>query len=168
MKHNELFANMSPELGTRILTYLREEQREAYKQVIAGLASKRKLRPVFIQRKPTAQQIEWLNSTLKLPMSAEIGEQVLTLFLMHGRKDMLEQFLNDLEIENEDGTVEDLPESLDEDKARTAVDNLFEKFADDEVALYLYMFQLQTAEGYPTLAKILDSDPRCNFGKTDG
>ena len=168
MKYNEFFANMSPDLGAKILEYLREEQREAHKQVLAGLASKRKLRPVFVQRKPRDKQIEWLFSTLKLPMSAEIGEQVLSLFLMQGRNPMLGQFMDDLGIENEEGTVEDLPDTLNADKTKQAIDNLFEKFPDEEVVLYLHMFKGQAGGAYPEFDEILDRDPRCNFGSTKG
>lgn len=168
MKYNEIFANMSPELGERILMFLREDQREAYKQVVGGLATKRKLRPVFVQRKPLPKQLEWLLTSLRLPLSNEIGEQVISLYFMQGQQAMLIQFLDDLGIEHEEGTIEDLPETLEGEKIKAAMDRLFEAFPDEEVALYLQIFAFQSDGDYPELDEIIANDPRCKTAHSEG
>ncbi|MFT5122988.1 MAG: hypothetical protein ACI9TH_002440 [Kiritimatiellia bacterium] len=168
MNSSQIFKEMPPALSHTILHYLRDEQREAYKATINALAQKRKLRPVYIQRKPKEAQLEWIGQTLTLKGSAEIGDQILSLFLMQGRQDMLKHFLDAMGIEHDgDGTVEDLPESLDATKLQPTVDSLLTTFPEQEGVLYLKIFQQQTPEGWPELQAIIDSDPRFTHTSTE-
>ena len=61
---------------------------------------------------------------------------------------------------NGHGVVDVLPETLDPEVLKTAVDALFENYPAGAVSLYLHMFQNQTEEGWPELQEILDNDPR--------
>ena len=54
VKTNELFSKFSPELVAQMLDWFRDEDRKIYKTAVASLAAQRKLRPVFIERKPLA------------------------------------------------------------------------------------------------------------------
>lgn len=165
MKAFEMFQGMSGEFAAAMLQYFRDEERDVYRSAVASLAADRKLRPVFIQRKPAADQIAWMVKTLKLRTSDEIGEQLLQVWLLKSRQEMLVQFLDALGIEHdEDGSVEDLPDNLDGDKLAGAVDALLAKFPAPEVIIYLHMFQHQTDDGWPALAEILDSDARLSLG----
>lgn len=165
MKAFEMFQGMSGEFAAAMLQYFRGEERDVYRSAVASLAADRKLRPVFIQRKPAADQIAWMVKTLKLRTSDEIGEQLLQVWLLKSRQEMLVQFLDALGIEHdEDGSVEDLPDNLDGDKLAGAVDALLAEFPAPEVTIYLHMFQHQTDDGWPALAEILDSDARLSLG----
>jgi hypothetical protein len=147
MNSSQLFNEMPGDLAQTILYYLRDEQREAYKAAITTLAQHRKLRPVFVQRKPKEAQIQWLAQTLSLKGSAEVGDQVLSIFLMQGRQEMLKHFL-------------DLPETLDSTRLHSSVDNLLRSYPEQEGVLYLKIFQQQSEEGWPELQAIIDTDPR--------
>jgi hypothetical protein len=166
MKAHELFRGMTDAFASSVLQYFRDENRDVYRTTIASLAAARKLRPVYIQRKPAVEQVAWLIKTLRLRSSDEVAEQLLQVWLLKARQPMLVQFLDDLGIaHDEEGSVDDLPESLDPDKLRTAVDNLLAAFPAPEVSVYLHMFQRQTAEGWPELAEILASDPRLQLAE---
>ena len=161
MKAHELFRGMTEAFAISLLQYFRDENRDVYRTAIASLAAERKLRPVYIQRKPAADQIAWLIKTLRLRSSDEVAEQLLQVWLLKARQPMLVQFLDDLGIEHdEDGSVEDLPETLDADKLKVAVDNLCSAYPPAEVTVYLHMFQRQTETGWPELAELLASDER--------
>jgi hypothetical protein len=161
MNSSQLFNEMPRDLAQTILYYLRDEQREAYKAAINTLAQQRKLRPVFIQRKPKEAQVQWLAQTLSLKGSAEVGDQILSIFLMQGRQEMLRHFLDAMDIEHDgEGSVEDLPETLDSTRLQSSVDSLLSSYPEQEGVLYLKIFQEQSEGGWPELQAIIDTDPR--------
>jgi len=62
------------------------------------------------------------------------------------------------------GSVDgDLPETLDADKLKTAVDTLLEKFDAKLVTAYLLVFNLQTTNGWDSVTAILESDDRLSI-----
>jgi len=146
--------------------YFREHERDLYKSSVASLASNRKLRPVFIQKKPVADQIAWLHKTLKLRSSDIIGEHLFQAWFMKGHQDLLVGFCDGMDIpHNGDGTVEgELPDDLEADKLAGTLDTLLEKHDPKLVTLYLRVFNLQTADGWPTLATALAEDERLVLG----
>ncbi len=161
MRANELFQGISADVADSVLRYFREEERDVYRSAVSTLAQQRKLRPIFVQRKPVDDQIAWLVKTLKLRSSEEVAEQILQVWLLKARSEMLIKFLDDVGIEHdEDGSVEDLPETIDAAKLKTAVDNLLGAYPASEVVVYLWMFQMQTAEGWPEIAELLKNDER--------
>lgn len=161
MKAHELFRGMSATFAESLLQYFRDEEREVYRSAVASLAAERRLRPVFVQRKPAADQIAWMRKTLQLRTCDEIAEQLLQVWLLKARQPMLKQFLDDLGIEHdEDGSVENLPETLDADALAKAVDHLLSAYPAEDVLVYLHMFQGQTEDGWPALATVLAEDPR--------
>ena len=161
MRANELFQGISADVADSVLRYFREEERDVYRSAVSTLAQQRKLRPIFVQRKPVDDQIAWLVKTLKLRSSEEVAEQILQVWLLKARSEMLIKFLDDVGIEHdEDGSVEDLPETIDAAKLKTAVDNLLDGYPASEVVIYLWMFQMQTAEGWPEIAELLKTDER--------
>ncbi len=145
---------------------MRSEDRELYKSAVASLAANRKLRPAFVQKKPVAEQFAWMHKTLQLKTSDMIGEHLLQVWFMKGKQDMLIDFCDSLGIEhNGEGAVDgELPESLDDDKLKTAVDKLLEKNDGATVATYLHIFNAQTQDGWSNLADILESDERLALG----
>jgi len=161
MRSQEIFQAIRPELASQILEALRDHDRDAHRAALAQLAALRKLRPVFIQRKPRADQSAWMTKTLRLRQAESIGEHILQIWLMASKKDMLSAFLDALEIEHEDGAVEgDLPESFEPAKLSSAIDSLLQAHPADEVTIYLHLFQDQKAGGWPDLAEILSTDTR--------
>lgn len=161
MKAYQIFQAVSPELGRTLFQNLRDDHRDAYKGVLVSLAAKRRLRPVFLQRKPVPQQIDWLYKTCQLRPVNDLAENTLQVWLLKSQKAMLVQFLDQLGVEHdENGTVEDLPETLDDKKLQAAIDSLLKDFPAEPVSLYLNVFQLQRSGGWDNLKKLLESDPR--------
>lgn len=142
--------------------WLRENDRQLYKSAIASLTAARKLRPVFVEKKSVTEQIAWLHKTLKLRTSDTIGEHLFQAYFMKGQKDLLIAFCDGMGIEHDgEGSVEGtLPETLDDEKLKATIDSLLESNDSKLVALYLYIFNLQTADGWENLSKILADDER--------
>ena len=161
MKTNELFSKFSPELVAQMLDWFRDQDRKVYKTAVASLAAQRKLRPVFIERKPLVDQYAWIHKTLQIKQCAGIGEHLLQAWLMGGQKEMLATFCDIIGIEHEDGTVNgDLPETMDAGKLDNAVEMLLEEHDPILVSIYLQMFNQQRADGWPELTAKLESDER--------
>jgi hypothetical protein len=77
---------------------------------------------------------------------------------------MLMDFLNALEIKNENGVVEDLPATVDDAKLKAAVELLLGKYPHETVAVYLNAFNDMNAAGWANLKTLLESDPRLQLG----
>ena len=165
MKSYEIFQEIGPETAASIFQYLRDEQREVYTVSLSTLAQNRKLRPVFVQRKPAAAQIEWLVKNVKLKGSDEIAEHVIQLWLMKGHQDLLVQFLDGVGIEHDgEGAAEDLPEKLDAKKLKSTVTKLLKDHDPAVVRIYLHVFQTQKPEGWGELTALIESSPELQFG----
>jgi len=164
IKANEIFQKMAPETAVAIFRYLRDEQREAYTTALASLAANRKLRPVFVQRKPAPAQIEWLVKQSQLRTSTDIAEHVLQLWLMKAHQSLLKEFLDAMKIPHDgEGAAEDLPESLDKKKLAAAAKSLLAAHDPEVVRIYLNVFQSQRPGGWDELAELIAKTPELSF-----
>lgn len=163
---NEIFQEMKPETAASVFQYLRDEQREVYKASINSLAANRKLRPVFVQRKPTPEQIDWLVKNAKLRGSVEIATQVLQLWLLKAHPALLTSFLDGLGIEHDgEGAADDIPDNLDAKKLKSTVNDLLKSHDPELVRIYLHIFQLQRANGWEELTALIEATPELRFGE---
>lgn len=140
---------------------MRNQERGVYRAALRELSALKKLRPQFMQQKPVEEQYAWLKKMLAWKPAETIGDHLLQVWLIRKHEGMLISFIEKLGIEhNGHGVVDVLPETLDADTLKSAVDSLFENYPAGAVSLYLHMFQNQTNEGWPELQEILDNDPR--------
>ncbi|HEX4348859.1 MAG TPA: hypothetical protein VH251_00655, partial [Verrucomicrobiae bacterium] len=89
---------------------------------------------------------------------------LLRAWLIKKHKAMLVDFLNAIDIPNEDGVVEDLPASVDDTKLKSAVELLLGKFQPEVVAVYLNAFNDMNTANWPNLKAMLESDTRLQLG----
>jgi len=166
MKACEIFQQISPALGTEIVRYLRTDLKEVYRAAVATLAQQKKLRPEFVQKKSGDQQIAWILDSLRFKASEAIGEQVLQVWLMKAQSPMLVTFLDALDIPHDGsgGIDGDIPKDFDPAKARAAVASLLEKHPAEHAAVYLHIFQLQQAGGWPALTEAIAAEPSIKLG----
>ncbi len=165
-KAYQIFQSLSPELSESIFQDLRDNHREVYKTILVSLAQEKRLRPVFVQRKPAKLQMQWMGQTCKLKGVNGVTEQLLQLWLLKSQQEMLKTFLTKMGIEHDDeGTAEELPETMDAKKLKSAADALLKDHPRETVALYLHVFQLQQPGGWEELAKLLETDERLALGE---
>jgi len=165
MKAFEIFQKMNPETAVSVFQFLRNEQREVYSASLAALAANRKLRPVFIQRKPVAEQIAWLGRNVQLRGSDEVAEQTIQLWLLKENKELLVDFLDGLGIKHDgDGAADDIPEKLNAKKLKATVAKLLKDYDPERVRIYLHIFQTQSSKGWPELEKLVAETPELQFG----
>jgi hypothetical protein len=163
---HELLGFMSPALAQDILTYTNENDKPLYRATMAAVAESRKLRPVFLERQPKPQRHAAMLATLARPSLEAVTNSLLRTWLLKKHKTMLTDFLNALEIKNEDGVVEQIPPTMDDAKLKAAVDALVAKYPPETVAVYLHAFNEMNEQEWPNLTTMLDSDPRLQLGGT--
>ena len=114
MKAHEIYQHLAPEMLYQMLNWFRDNERSVYQNALATMAGNRKLRPVFIQRKPLPDQYAWFAKTLKLKPSDTIGEHLLQAWFLAGHQDLLAAFCDEMEIEHDGkGSVQgELPADL--------------------------------------------------------
>lgn len=162
MKAHELYAQVDPAIVTEMLDWFRDNDRNVYKSAVATLAGKRKLRPVFIQKKPLKEQYAWIHKMLKINACDAIGEQLLQAYLMAGQQSMLAMFCDGMGIphDGKGSVVGDLPKGLDPEKLDSTVDRLADVFDLKMLTVYLHCFNMQQPGGWPELTEKLEKDER--------
>jgi len=162
MKSYEIFQQISPALATEILSYLQKERTPLFKSVLQTLAEQRKLRPVFIERKPPVERYAWLKTALARKPCDVLAAHILQAWLLGAQKSMLCEFLDSLGMRHDpDGTVEQLPDSPPRDELRRAIDALLLKHRAETVAIYLHAFHdMDSTVSWPPLGEVLAEDTR--------
>ena len=163
---HELFGFMSPPLALEILTWTHENDKPLYRVTLNGVAEVRKVRAVFLERQPKPQRHADMVATLARPSLEAVTNNLIRGWLLKKHKAMLTDFLNALEIKNEDGVVEQIPPTMDDAKLKTAVDALVAKYPPETVAVYLLAFIEMNEQEWPNLTTLLNADPRLQLGAT--
>ncbi len=165
MNASEIFQHLSPGLTDELFSHLQTAEKPTYKVAIQTLAAQRKLRPVFVERKPRVERHTWLQTALARPANSEIAANLLQMWLMGAQAPVLCDFLDALGIEHDEhGGIENLPPAPDAEKLRTAVDGLLAKHSPEVVAVYLNSFQTMEIAGWPALGELLEKDERLKIG----
>jgi hypothetical protein len=159
LKPHEIFAKMPAPTAQGIFAFLHEHQKPLYKATVETLAKARKLRPVFIEKKPRAEQHAWLVEQLCKRINEETAAHVLQIWLVGAHKRLLCEFLDGFGIaHDENGTVEVLPDAPPTTEIVRVVDSLRARYDSTLLAVYLNTFQSLDSEGWPTLASVIQED----------
>lgn len=161
---HELLGFMSPALANDILSFTFESDRPAYKATVAAVAEAKRVRPVFLERQPRDARHASMLTALTKPHLDAAAAALIRAWLVNKHQAMLVDFLNALEIKNDKGVVDDLPEKVDDAKLKVAVENLLAKYPHEVVAVYLNAFNDMNAAGWANLKTLLENDSRLQLG----
>jgi hypothetical protein len=161
---HELIGFMSPALAGDILSFAFEADKGLYRTTLNAVAELRKVRPIFLERQPRTQRQATMITSLSRPALEMPAANLIRFWLVKKQNPMLVQFLDALGIPHKEGVVDDLPASVDDDKLRGAVDGLLAKFPHEATAVYLIAFHDMNEVNWPTLKKMLETDPRLQLG----
>jgi len=164
LKSHELFGFMSPTLANDILTFTFESEKPTYRAVLQAVADAKKLRPVFLERQAKPERHATMLATLARPNLDIAAGTLLRTWLVKKHQAMLVDFLNALDIANENGVVEDLPKSVNDAKLKAAVDSLLANHPQEAVAVYLNAFNGMNETNWPNLKTLLEGDTRLQLG----
>ena len=164
LKSHELLGFMSPALANDILSFIFESDKPAYRATVAAVADAKRVRPVFLERQPRDQRHATMLSALTKPNLDPAAAAFIRAWLVKKHAAMLVDFMNALEIKNENGVVEDLPTAVDDAKLKAAVEILLGKYPHETVAVYLNAFNDMNTANWPNLKTLLETDARLQLG----
>jgi hypothetical protein len=158
---HEIFARMPAPAAEQLFTFLHEREKPLYKATIDTLAKQRKLRPVFVERKPRPERHAWMRDVLGKKTNDGVAAHLLQIWLVGAHAKLLCDFLDGLGIaHDENGTIEELPAAPPKDKLAGIVTTLLEQHDPAVVVVYLHAFQALDDKGWSTLEEVLAEDPR--------
>ena len=161
---HELFGFMSPKLANDIINYIADNEKPTYRATLNAVAEARKLRAIFMERQAKPQRHAAMLQSLSKPSLELITGNLIRTWLVKKHRSMLVDFLNALEIKNEEGVVEDLPQTVDDARLRSAIDGLLAKYPHEEVSVYLNAFNDMNEANWPNLKSLLENDSRLQLG----
>jgi hypothetical protein len=161
---HELFGFMSPALANDILAFTFESDKPTYRAILNGVAEARKVRPIFLERQPRTQRHALVIATLARPNLEPVASNLIRTWLVKKERTMLVDFLNALAIPNNEGVVDDLPKTVDDEKLKSAIETLLAKYRPEAVAVYLNAFNDMNEAHWANLKTMLEGDPRLQLG----
>ena len=154
---------MSPALAVKILEFTFENDRPLYRGTLNTVAEAKKVRTVFLERKPRADRNQEIIAMLGKPRLELAAATLLRGWLMKQHQDMLVDFLDALRIPHKDGAVDNLPATMDDPALNAAIEKLLGKYPKEEVVVYLNAFYTMNEVGWENLKALLEKDPRLQF-----
>lgn len=161
---HEIFGFMSAELANQIVEQLHNNDKESYKTVLSAVAEAQRVRPVYLERKPRAEQHRIITQWVCKPRLETAAVTLLQNWLVKVQTEMLKDFLDELGIKHENGIVDELPESVDDVRLRGAVEKLLSKYPAENVAVYLHAFNSLNQTNWQNLSTLLETDARLQLG----
>jgi hypothetical protein len=120
-----------------------------------------KARPIYLQRQPFEKRAEAVRRTLSRVATNQIADEVLAVYFLECRKELLVEWLDLVGVKHKDGTLEaDAPPPPAEKKLRDAVAKFRAEASDPDRELLLRAFAAQDAVEWP----VLDARPAAPGG----
>ena len=154
----EIFGRLSESQAGEVLNWLGENDRGAYRTCAGMLASRRKLRPVFVERKPREERNAWIKEALSKTANMDLALEILQVWLLGKNGEMVCSFLDALAISHDGkGLIDNIPSEPASDKLEQAVEMLVSKYPPFVVFIYLHLFSGMDEAGWPLLNGLLQS-----------
>ena len=158
---HEIFAKMPASTSAQLLGHLSENEKPLMKATLETLCKQRKIRPVFVERKPKAGRFAWLKEAIGRKQNEGVAAHLLQIWLVGTQAKLLCDFLDGFGIaHDEHGTIEEVPAAPEKAKLVEVVNGLLEKYEPGTVAVYLHAFQATDENGWDPLEVLLAEDPR--------
>ena len=154
---------MSPTLAVKILEFTFEHDRPLYRGTLNTVAEAKKVRSIFLERKPRAERNQEILAMLGKPRLELAAATLLRGWLMKQHKEMLVEYLDALRIPHKDGAVDNLPATMDDSALNAAIEKLLGKYPKEEVVVYLNAFYTMNEVTWENLKILLEKDPRLQF-----
>ena len=164
MRPYQIFASMTPEEALHFFQGLGEGSPAMLAQMVHAAASAMKSRPAYVQKLAKDKKANAMRRALARVGADPLAEEMLAIYFLECRKELLGQWLDSLGIEHEDGTLkEEQPEQPTRDKLSECIAQLRASAEDDggrsDRELLLRAFAAQSAIDWPELDGLLDTEP---------
>jgi len=157
MRSYQIFSAMSPDRAATIMSGLSENAPQMFKQALFAASASMNARPIYLQRQPFEKQVGAVRRALSRVAANGVAEEILAVYFLECRKELLVEWLDLLGIAHEDGILEadspTAPKKADLQKARDSFCGVDD---DADRSLLLNAFAAQSAIDWPDLEALLD------------
>lgn len=160
MTASAIFSGLTADEAHELFESLHAVHKAAYKGCMQVTASRRRLRSVFLERKPRKERHQWMQNVLGQPANEDVALEVLQNWLLGAQRPLLGDFLTACGFTHEDGLIDEIPAQPAREVLDAAVDAIAAKHPPLAVKVYLHLFQPAGAEAWPDLDALLVIDPR--------
>jgi hypothetical protein len=158
MRSYQVFAAMSPEQAVSLMRGLSEKSPAMFRQAVDAAAMAIRARPVYLRRQPFEKRATAVRRALSRVVANPVADELLAVYFIECRKDLLVEWLDLVGVKHEDGTLdEDEPSQPEESALRAAVETFRTKEDDPDRDLLLQAFAAQAAIEWPALDALLGS-----------
>jgi hypothetical protein len=157
MRSYQIFAAMPPDRAATIMSGLSENAPQMFKQALFAASASMNARPTYLQRQPFEKQVGAVRRALSRVAANGVAEEILAVYFLECRKELLVEWLDLLGIEHEDGILEaDSPVAPEKAELQKARDSFCGVDDDADRSLLLNAFAAQSAIDWPDLEALLD------------
>jgi len=161
LQPHEIFSRLPAPVAEQLFSFILEREKPLYQATLDTLAKQRKLRTIFLERKPRAERHAWMRDILGKKVNDGVAAHLLQIWLVGAHAALLCDFLDSLGIaHDQNGTIEEIPAAPEKEKLKTAIDGILAKHDPGVVTVYLHAFQALDEKGWPTLEELLHEDER--------
>ena len=158
MRSYQIFGAMSPDRASAVMSGLSESAPQMFKQALLAASASMNARPTYLQKQPFDKQVVAVRRALSRVAANGVAEELLAVYFLECRKDLLIEWLDLLGIEHEDGILTAdspvAPEKAELQKSRGTFCGVDD---DADRSLLLNAFAAQSAIDWPDLEALLDS-----------
>jgi hypothetical protein len=160
LRSHQVFASLAPGHAQAVLRSLAEKAPAVFAQAVAAAGAAMKARPVYLQRQPFEKRAEAVRRTLARVSASQLAGEILAVYFLDCRKELLVEWLDGLGLEHEEGTLlADAPPEPREAELRRAVETFLGGDEDPDRPFLLAAFAAQDAIEWPLLEQLLKELP---------
>ena len=158
MRSYQVFASMSRDRAVEMMRTLSKGSPAMFRQAVDAAALAIKARPVYMRRQPFEKRAEAVRRALSRVVANPVADELLAVYFLDCRKELLVEWLDLVGLEHEDGTLHDEePTPPDDANLTAAIDRYLSTDDDADRELLLRAFAAQQAVEWPTLDTRLEA-----------
>ena len=163
MRAYQVFGRMNDAEASRFLAVLADKAPAYHVQALGAAAAAMRARPQYLMRQPHEKRAELVRRALARVAASVVAEELLAVYFLDCRKELLVEWLDAVGLEHEEGTLkQDTPACPAAGKLAAAVERFRAAAGSEgesgdlaERELLLRAFAAQTAVDWPALEKLL-------------
>jgi len=156
MRPYQVFASLPPERAREVLRTISETAPAIFLQAVAVASAAMHARPVFLQRQPFEKRADAVRRCLSRVSSDPLAEEMLAVYFLQCRKELLVEWLDTLGLKHEDGALaDDAPAAPDPGRLAEAVNAFRKPEQAEDRELLLRAFAAQSAIEWPELERLI-------------
>ena len=159
MRAFQIFAAMQPERCEEIFREIAKASPATFSQGVYAAAAAFKSRPQFLAKQPFPKRAQMVRRALARVQASPVAEEMLAIYYLECRKQILIEWLDALGIKHDEGTLEeDDPAEPPAEQLASIVKDFRGRDDDPDRELLLQAFAAQSAIDWPKLDGLIASE----------